>query len=239
MATLAVHVHLPGRIVPATLSTDRAESSYGRPVLVLPGGGSYPDGPVAFGVGDVTDLGLAACLVLSRANAPETDEEAIYLLAAWHTQSNAYRERMLGLATMAETWRDAGSEPLQPADFERAARAGVVATRAARAAGLYGRAWLFPDGSGLFHADGRWETFGEDRQALSGRVVLATEEALRTADVPLGDGRTLRVGEDGLRLYFAVGTGEGRDWREDPGEGLTLPRAALRGLVDALGRLSA
>ena len=65
-----------------------------------------------------------------------------------------------------------------------------------------------------------------------------------TGDVPLGDGRTLRVALD-LRdgepdaLHLAMGTGEGRDWREDPAEGLTLPATALVALGEALTRLAA
>jgi len=64
-----------------------------------------------------------------------------------------------------------------------------------------------------------------------------------TRDVPLGDGRTLRVGlvldpqGRGDALLLAVGTGEGRGWREDPAQGLTLPASALQGLTKALGAL--
>jgi hypothetical protein len=58
-------------------------------------------------------------------------------------------------------------------------------------------------------------------------------------DVALGDGRTLRVARlrerSGVeRLVLAMGEGEGRGWREDPAEGLTVPLAALAGLVRAL-----
>lgn len=71
MSTLDVFIHSPGCTVPATLSTDRSESSHGVPVLVMAPGGSYPR-EVAFGPADVTDHGLAACLVLG---ASESDEE--------------------------------------------------------------------------------------------------------------------------------------------------------------------
>jgi len=61
-----------------------------------------------------------------------------------------------------------------------------------------------------------------------------------TRDVALGGGRTLRVGlvlnpqGRGDALLLAVGTGEGREWRENPAQGLTLPATALPGLVEAL-----
>jgi hypothetical protein len=59
-------------------------------------------------------------------------------------------------------------------------------------------------------------------------------------DVDVGDGRTLRVGllvhpsGEARDVILAMGTGRGTGWREDPPEGLTLPVAALDGLVRVL-----
>jgi len=68
-------------------------------------------------------------------------------------------------------------------------------------------------------------------------------ECRTVGDVPLEDGRTLRIGiyaRDSQReeVVIASGTGAGREWREDPAEGLTIPHEALpelvRGLLKAL-----
>lgn len=70
-----------------------------------------------------------------------------------------------------------------------------------------------------------------------------TRPTVRAHDVPIEDGRTLRVAvleRDGEpeALIFAVGTGQGASWREDPAEGLSVPATALSGLLEALGALA-
>lgn len=67
---------------------------------------------------------------------------------------------------------------------------------------------------------------------------------LRVVDVPAGGDRVLRVGlyvrgDEPESLVLAAGTGQGRDWREDPAEGLTLPATALAPLRAALAELAA
>ena len=71
--------------------------------------------------------------------------------------------------------------------------------------------------------------------------MMATARCTVTGDVPTGDGRTLRVAllsePDGENtLIMAMGTGQGRAWREDPSEGLVVPAATVVGLLEALGR---
>ncbi len=57
-------------------------------------------------------------------------------------------------------------------------------------------------------------------------------DRLTCYDVPLSDGRTLRVGMDpDGALIFAVGDGVGDGWRERPREGVSLPPGALAGLT--------
>lgn len=83
---------------------------------------------------------------------------------------------------------------------------------------------------------------GVDVRGLSGSSRSRTlSEALRWhyRDVPLGDGRTLRVGiytEDAVPqdLVIASGRGQGAEWREDPAEGIEVPAQALPALVEAL-----
>jgi hypothetical protein len=63
-------------------------------------------------------------------------------------------------------------------------------------------------------------------------------------DVPMNPKRTLRVGmivREGQpdELVIAVGTGSGKDWREDPVEGIILPAYVLRQLREVLEALEA
>jgi hypothetical protein len=74
---------------------------------------------------------------------------------------------------------------------------------------------------------------------------MKTQQRTWTAtDLDLGGNRTLRVGlernEDGEpeHLHMALGWGEGRAWREEKGEGLTLPADTLPALRDALHALT-
>ena len=53
-------------------------------------------------------------------------------------------------------------------------------------------------------------------------------------DIPLNEGRTLRVGILGENLILSMGWGRGGDWNPDPAEGLILPEAVLGRLVLAL-----
>lgn len=58
-------------------------------------------------------------------------------------------------------------------------------------------------------------------------------------DVPLHDGRTLRVGiytedEVPVDLVLASGRGQGSGWREDSAEGIEVPAQALTALLEAL-----
>lgn len=102
MPTADVTIHLPGRTVPATLSTSRAESSYGQPVLVAEGGPSFNGADVAHGPGDVTSYGPACALLLDV----EPDPEAEALLERWEALCRPLR-REWGLS-MAEEWLTAG-----------------------------------------------------------------------------------------------------------------------------------
>lgn len=63
---------------------------------------------------------------------------------------------------------------------------------------------------------------------------------LHTGDIRLSDGRTLRVGvEPDGGVILAIGTGTGREWREDPDAGLSLPPGTFTALTSALRRLGA
>lgn len=74
MPTLSVVLHVPGRTVPATLSTDHAASSHGQPVLLIDGD---PHGP-----GDLTRWGPAATLRVEPGVDCSLGAE-LHLLAAW------------------------------------------------------------------------------------------------------------------------------------------------------------
>jgi hypothetical protein len=70
-----------------------------------------------------------------------------------------------------------------------------------------------------------------------------TRRILDAVDVPLPGNRTLRValyrtpeGEPEA-LVLAAGWGEGREWREDRTEGLTLPAEVLPAITAALNAL--
>ena len=112
MPTARVTLHLPGRTVPATLSTDHSASSYGQPVLILDDPGpSYAEGEdVPHGPADMTRHGVAACLLLTAeddAQPAEGGEEgpdgARALLERWHDAASGYRART-GLPSLAEAW---------------------------------------------------------------------------------------------------------------------------------------
>lgn len=115
MSTLDVRILLPGRHVPATLSTDDPASSHGRPVLLTEGGVSYRRGElVAFGVGDVGPHGITGQLILEAA---EADADTA-LLDRWNKAAGAYRERVRLPLTMAETFVEAGEGPVRSIDLD-------------------------------------------------------------------------------------------------------------------------
>ena len=191
MSTAAVTIHLPDRSIPATLSTERSESSYGHPVLVAGVGGSFPsDRPTVFGVGDATDWGVVACLLLEVDRDPET------LLEQWNAACASYRERM-DLPTLAEAFLDAGGwedgsrwvhtdpdrdnlvDELDRAPLERAVVEHHVENPDVEP--VEGASWTFPDGSGVVEVAGIWDVFGPDHQTASGYILTPEERDRRAA----------------------------------------------------------
>jgi len=185
MPTASCTIHVSGREpIPATLSTERAESSHGVPVLVMAGGVSYPEGQsVAFGPGDVTSLGLAAALLIEVE--PEPAHER--LLERWQRACIALLARVgVQMATdwlLAGGWTDGSTwtqktdegktrslvDELDAAPLEREAVRHVVANE--DVPDVEGASWTFPDGSGVVEIGAVWDTFDRNGRTTAGRIV--------------------------------------------------------------------
>jgi hypothetical protein len=69
---------------------------------------------------------------------------------------------------------------------------------------------------------------------------MLTTARMQPRDLPLGDGETLRIGVDFDRhgrptlLHLATGRGTGREWREHPEAGLTIPHEETGPLIREL-----
>lgn len=176
MPTTTVTIHLPGRTVPATLSTDHSASTYGVPVLVMEGGPSFAEGQeVSHGVGDVTTYGLAACLLLDT-----EPGEGEPLLERWQEAARGYRERE-GLPTLAEAWLDAGgwTDGSEWHQGDRSLTEELDATPSVERERVRHvdhdgdpaetTAWTFPDGSGVvaWGLDTHGATVGGDRMLVA------------------------------------------------------------------------
>lgn len=76
-------------------------------------------------------------------------------------------------------------------------------------------------------------------EAADPTPVVEAPDRLTCHDVPLANGKTLRVGMDvDGSLILAVGDGKGDGWLETKGEGATLPPGTLPALLVALRRLA-
>jgi len=183
MSEVPVVIHLPGRRVGATLSTSRAESSYGKPVLVVEGGKSFEGRAVAHGPGDVTSYGLAATLLLEVSTSPE----ARTLLERW--EGLAGRLRLLYGLSMAAEWLAAGgwrdgsvwvqnmgsdderylADELDRCPLEREVVRHVTDNEDVEE--FEGASWTFPDGSGVVEIGDTWDVFNPRGRTEYGRIV--------------------------------------------------------------------
>jgi hypothetical protein len=60
-------------------------------------------------------------------------------------------------------------------------------------------------------------------------------------DVPMPDGRTLRIAHDDVErvVHIVYGSGSAREWSEDVrGDALSVPSSAVPAIIEALRRLS-
>lgn len=177
-----VTIHLLGLELPAILSTSSSSASRGQPVLLMEGGPSFPEGElIAHGPADLSRYGVAASLLVTEAgDSPESPVQGPgkgerTLLDAWEALCAPLRA-WGQIPTMAETFiaafeddpateegrspeRELDRMPLEREEVRHVSTYGTVSR---------GRAWRFPDGSGVVMVLGTWSVFGPDRRTLVG-----------------------------------------------------------------------